>query len=647
MPERSRRLFFHCVKRIYREYSERVHREEIAFDTFPVFDYDTVPVKPGQVRLLYIPRWTPISFLFPGLISGSLVAVPEERLTEHGYEALSYTWGPLEPRRQIIVNDSRLEISSNLYELLHARRSVFYDRVIWVDALCIDQGNNEEKETQLSKMRDIYLNAHRVVAWLGDPFDASMAVDMMVAISNRTYVRKEGPLQFLSAWDRKSPGWKAFMKLVESPYFKRAWIFQESGLGYDLQFYIGGQYIRPDIVYDAIKMLILPEVKATVCAENGWRSADALDGISSWQIGFCLRDWDPKKRYDPDRVISLGLLLSCTVRLQATRAVDKVYALQGISNSAVAWSIVPDYESSAGEVFRLTAQKLLESEDDAEYVLPHAGIRNSAGSPSWAPDWEMESKSNTALLSIHVPPGIEKLARMEGVNVDLAAIALGHKYAAGGSSKPSFKVDQTGKKLQTEAAVVATILHTTAEYDHLDPDVDAHGRWLRSAELLASDRTALARTLVGNRASDTIDGRADASSLLQAYTTFRETFPGVWIDTPGLARVRSIVSPRERIEMERQETLSLQVLAYGSRFNNVCGGRKLCRTTEGLGVVPTLTRSGDVVCVIRGLQTPYVMRPCRGPLAPGLETEYELVGECYADGFMDGKDLAFVPIIVV
>jgi hypothetical protein len=69
--------------------------------------------------------------------------------------------------------------------------------------------------------------------------------------------------------------------------------------------------------------------------------------------------------------------------------------------------------------------------------------------------------------------------------------------------------------------------------------------------------------------------------------------------------------------------------------------------TEGLGVVPTLTRSGDVVCVIRGLQTPYVMRPCRGPLAPGMETEYELVGECYADGFMDGKDLAFVPIIVV
>jgi hypothetical protein len=83
------------------------------------------------------------------------------------YETLSYVWGEGVKPYQIRVNGRALGITSNLFEaLLHLRASE--PRIMWVDAICIDQTNTSERNHQVALMRDIYTQAVRVNIWLGN-----------------------------------------------------------------------------------------------------------------------------------------------------------------------------------------------------------------------------------------------------------------------------------------------------------------------------------------------------------------------------------------------------------------------------------------------------------------------------------------------
>ncbi|KAH8691062.1 heterokaryon incompatibility, partial [Phaeosphaeriaceae sp. PMI808] len=88
------------------------------------------------------------------------------------YEALSYVWGSeCKPNHIIVVEDQKkdrkTDITKNLHEALLCLRDQDIPRVIWVDAVCIDQGNNVEKASQIPLMVEIYARAIRVIVWLG------------------------------------------------------------------------------------------------------------------------------------------------------------------------------------------------------------------------------------------------------------------------------------------------------------------------------------------------------------------------------------------------------------------------------------------------------------------------------------------------
>jgi hypothetical protein len=84
------------------------------------------------------------------------------------YEALSYEWGNAGKNLQtIVVNGQQIKITRNLWLALSHLMRNSEPRVLWIDALCIDQNNDEERSQQVSLMAQIYSDANLVISWLG------------------------------------------------------------------------------------------------------------------------------------------------------------------------------------------------------------------------------------------------------------------------------------------------------------------------------------------------------------------------------------------------------------------------------------------------------------------------------------------------
>ena len=84
------------------------------------------------------------------------------------YEALSYVWGTCKENVDISMNNAVLPVTQNLHAALTSLRFPYSERVLWVDALCINQEDRDERSSQVSIMGHIFREAHRVLVWLGD-----------------------------------------------------------------------------------------------------------------------------------------------------------------------------------------------------------------------------------------------------------------------------------------------------------------------------------------------------------------------------------------------------------------------------------------------------------------------------------------------
>jgi hypothetical protein len=91
-------------------------------------------------------------------------------------EGLSYTWGDPQDTQVITVGSTRTLVTRNLYSAIDHLRLDEAVKVIWIDALCINQSDNEEKGWQVQLMRKIYQRASWVSVWLGPADETSDAV---------------------------------------------------------------------------------------------------------------------------------------------------------------------------------------------------------------------------------------------------------------------------------------------------------------------------------------------------------------------------------------------------------------------------------------------------------------------------------------
>ncbi|KAF2168766.1 hypothetical protein M409DRAFT_20783 [Zasmidium cellare ATCC 36951] len=128
--------------------------------------YDPLP--PGHVRLL---DFTNAQYQ-DGDISCSLFSACLDSAPD--YAALSYAWkeeGESDPEGRLIVNGLAVEVQSNLYNAIRSLCNTMRadELMLWVDFICINQADLDERGHQVQLMRRIYEQATYVVAWLGLP----------------------------------------------------------------------------------------------------------------------------------------------------------------------------------------------------------------------------------------------------------------------------------------------------------------------------------------------------------------------------------------------------------------------------------------------------------------------------------------------
>ncbi|KAH8750129.1 heterokaryon incompatibility protein-domain-containing protein, partial [Hyaloscypha sp. PMI_1271] len=118
------------------------------------------PLGHGYIRLVILhPGHRPL--LECSLAAHYLTSPPK-------YEALSYAWGSPHKPRRILLNGHLFHVTQNLYDVLNRLRYTSIERLIWVDALAINQSDVLERSEQVSIMRNIYSTANRTLVWLGE-----------------------------------------------------------------------------------------------------------------------------------------------------------------------------------------------------------------------------------------------------------------------------------------------------------------------------------------------------------------------------------------------------------------------------------------------------------------------------------------------
>ncbi|KAK5636067.1 hypothetical protein RRF57_011779 [Xylaria bambusicola] len=129
------------------------------------FQYPPLPEAKDAVRLLILQPGD-----FYDRLTGRLVSVVFSERPK--YLALSYTWEswqdpPFGTKATLTLNGHDIPIKHNLALALRYLRSGSHPLPLWVDAVCIDQGNIDERNAQVALMASIYSRATAVITWLG------------------------------------------------------------------------------------------------------------------------------------------------------------------------------------------------------------------------------------------------------------------------------------------------------------------------------------------------------------------------------------------------------------------------------------------------------------------------------------------------
>ncbi|KAI9710297.1 MAG: hypothetical protein M1820_002791 [Bogoriella megaspora] len=569
--------------------------------------------------------------LFPGHDLDEVACTLETYALEDvpTYEALSYTWG-LDMPRNINCDGAVFTVRQNLFSALQALRFEDQERMLWIDAMSIDQHHIEEKNHQIRLMKQIYEKADPVIVWLGEADeDTGKAFDLLdrlmtlekerkVVIPTPTDPMTAEELVLLGLPGTSDPAWRALDAIFWRDWFSRVWIIQEISVSRGARITCGSFSMDYDDFNEACHLI----------SQRSLTAITHVDPLLPRSLGpfyytLAVGIQDPLSRLLPQARDKF-----------ASNSSDKVYALLGLASDGTDSDLDPDYSLPASTVYKHVAQRTIELEQTLD-ILSHVEDhrhRLSSDLPSWVPDWEVR------------PPAAALVPTLEA---DFANATRGIPANNCTFSEDGSVLYVSGRVIDAADHIGDTFLEFTPlsgsfagrSAKKVDKTSDAgqalldffmQQRW-RQWEKIACNLTstnddnipdAFIRTLIAGQELPDIDASPPSTDLQVYYQAWKR----YWVRAGPLNGTRissaySSADPRDRT-LATDFMRAHQKAGYGRRFFTTTGGR--------MGLCPPRTRAGDKVVLLRGGKTPYILKK----VSSGRWT---FVGEAYVEGLMLGE----------
>lgn len=275
-------------------------------------------------------------------LSCDLIVV-EDYASALEYNALSYCWGDTTGKIELLCNETPFAATKNLYSALQCLRKRAPSQLVWADAICINQNDSQERNQQLSIMKQIYLFASRVFIWIGHGNEnTELALNLIRDIGHgcckEIYGSDLSPASWLASLRKDTDrtqavtstnfaeiveqsriDWQLIWKFYESSWFFRVWVIQEVRQCMDILLLCGGKEIEWEFVVLAGNWVSHafdrdPKIHWT---KNYLPSLTGFQNVFfMWDQSLCIR-----------REAPFLALLNLVRRFHSTDPRDKVFAL--------------------------------------------------------------------------------------------------------------------------------------------------------------------------------------------------------------------------------------------------------------------------------------------------------------------------------
>ncbi|KAL8902917.1 MAG: hypothetical protein Q9207_004285 [Kuettlingeria erythrocarpa] len=582
------------------------------------------------------------------------------------YEALSYAWGDSTDRCVIYVDSLPFPVTRNLDVALRYLRKSEEHRVLWIDAICIDQENLAEKTHQVRMMRDIYKNATRVLVWLGesdkdirkamallqraDGVKGSLPLHPIAAkyhdrLRQREDEGTEGDVRNHYSNKNIGPFAHGLEKIFKKPWWFRLWVVQEVLVASHPPLVgCGREWVSRGVVQSMMSNLAFEQLTV--------REGFLDDPISVIFFGGLPSNHSDLVGHLLNEGTFLGTLLMATSDRSTTQPHDQVYAVLGLATEDANEDIDIDYEQPYRIAYQKALVHLLDSGPELSFLEYATNRRGEVKIPSWCIDF-----SNPAWWVRPFKAGRALVPYSRG------------KGASGNQTKSTISHQPDQGTIQLLGTVVGLI-------DHIHvPECSMTGEQVTISEPeekgVAGDQLVRIRSVLKDIATFTqlvrkaLEGRFGEAEALQMLASgivwkaaaWEDAWDNAWnrlwdsLGEDNLAEWRKDLQSDRYAAVEkygqlidadyynlskdwshlRPELPNLQKLKEWAKTQismvgvSLTMGSLFSTDTGYIGKFPTVSETlelGDLLCVIYGCRKPIVLRP---------------VGEFY-------KVVAFVPI---
>ncbi|MCJ1245757.1 hypothetical protein MMC30_002961 [Trapelia coarctata] len=583
------------------------------------------------------------------------------------FEALSYVWGDTTRQSFAMCAGIKIPLTDNLADALRRLRGRTRSRIIWVDALCINQKDTPERNQQILLMTEIYQRAAEVVIWLGESDDDLITP---ITVINDCFAEKDPPtwgkdstgyagnsdslgdistpfpmqtlsrnvMQYCSRgfedmvrkmvdvlyghkgevkYQMKDPTWTALKVFYDRPWFRRVWVLQEAVVSANNKVYCGPHTMSWNSLNMAT-LLLSDSSYSQAWLEN--KSVPFHELIVTRTVYQDSLEEESSELLQGDThtkdALSLERLLDLARSRQATDPRDKVFSVLGIAQGIEQYHFSPNYSDSMQDVYIQTTQLLIQQTKSLR-ILAQAGLNLDSKLPSWVPDWSTLpggadfSRPLTGLFSAsanntyvpHPSPSSPHHLPIRGFIHDRIAALKTNMFSRFGDEFST---------VNPHSDFLPNLLHPFSPDEISTPDGESPFRALGrtfTADLIPGE---------GSRAKPTDSRKTDIYSWLLGRADPART--------PDLASDGDPTIPFEearRVYIRDLAATTTQVLSNLKVHDFFVSEKKY------IGLCPCGTAVGDPICIIFGSEVPLVLRP-KGD-------EYLLVGGAYVHGIMDGE----------